>query len=474
MYKTNISRRALLRFASGLSVAGAATPFALNLAALTAASAQSTSVEADDYKALVCVFLQGGNDHANSVLATDQESWAAYQRLRTAGADISVPVPGLPGGALPVLPITGQAGRSFALHPELESVKDLFEQGKAAIVANTGPLIEPLTRSLYLNEQGQVPPKLFSHNDQTSVWQAFAPEGALHGWGGRMGDLLAAMNTEQSFTCISPAGNAVWISGNQTVPYQIGVAGPTAIDGVNGSVAWPSSVTDIFEQIITASSRNVFEQSLSQLTRAAIDAQQKLQAALLADELLPPVPTVPLTGQSNWLATQLRIVARIIGGRAALGMKRQVFLVTLGGFDTHDNQIDRHGPLLQEVSQAIQYFYSLMANNDVNASDKVTLMTASEFGRTLVTNGDGTDHGWGSHHFVVGDAVKGGDMYGRFPDYAVGGPDDVGGGRLLPNYSVDQYGATLARWFGVDDGMLGEIFPNLGNFGSERDIGFML
>jgi len=472
MHRINASRRAFLRYASSLSVAGAATPFALNLAALTAASAQTSSD--DDYKALVCVFLQGGNDHANSVLATDPESWATYQSLRTAGANISVAAVGQPDGALPITPTTVQAGRSFALHPELAPLKNLFDQGTAAIVANAGPLIEPLTRSGYLNEQGQVPPKLFSHNDQTSVWQAFAPEGALYGWGGRMGDLMAAMNSEQSFTCISPAGNAVWISGNQTVPYQISVAGPTAINGVNGGVAWPTGVTDILQQIITASSRNVFEQSLGQLTRGAIDGQQKLQSALIEDNALPPVPQVPATSETNWLATQLRIVARIIGGRAALGMKRQVFLVTLGGFDTHDKQIDRHAPLLQQLAQAIEYFNSLLANSNVNASNKVTTLTASEFGRTLVTNGDGTDHGWGSHHFVVGDAVKGGDLYGRFPDYAVDGPDDVGGGRLLPSYSVDQYGGTLARWFGVEDGMLNDIFPNLANFGSDRDIGFML
>ncbi len=472
MHKSHISRRALLRYAASLPLAGAAKPFALNLAALSAATAQT--VADDDYKALVCVFLQGGNDHYNSVLATDPESWSSYLSLRTAGANISVAPVGEPGGALPINPRFSQAGRDFALHPELAPIAALFEQGNAAIIANTGPLVEPLTRTNYLNEQGRVPPKLFSHNDQTSVWQAFAPEGALYGWGGRMGDMLAAMNDQQSFTCISPAGNAVWISGNQTVPYQIGVSGPTAISGVSGGVSWPQGVTEILEQIITASSSNVFEQSLGQLTRGAIEAQQKLQTALIDSDSLPPVPQVALTGRSNWLATQLRIVARIIGGRRALGMKRQVFFVTLGGFDTHDNQIQNHAPLLQELSQAIEYFNDLMKSESVAASNKVTLMTASEFGRTLITNGDGTDHGWGSHHFIVGDAVRGGDIYGRFPDYSVDSQDDVGGGKLLPNLSVDQYGSTLARWFGVENGMLNDVFPNLANFGSERDVGFML
>ncbi len=458
-----------MNLASRLSLAGAAAPFALNLATLSAAQAQT-----DDYRALVCVYLHGGNDHGNSVLATDADSWSIYQHLRSAGSDLTLPAPGESGGVIPINPASIQSGRSFAVHPLLSPVKTLFDQGNAAIVANVGPLVEPLSRTAYLNGSGLAPPKLFSHNDQTSVWQAFAPEGAVTGWGGRMGDLMASMNQSQSFTCISPAGNAVWISGRDTVPYQISVRGPTAIQGVYGGLNWPAPVSAIFEKIVTANqSHNVFEQSLSAVTRSAIDAQQRLQGALLADNILPAVPVVPLTGTRNWLATQLRIVARIIAGRQALGMRRQVFLVTMAGFDTHDNQISRHTPLLQELAQGIEYFSSLMAHPAVDAAQEATLATASEFGRTMAINGDGTDHGWGSHHFVVGGAVRGGDIYGQFPRYEPGGPDDVGSGRLLPNYSVDQYGATLARWFGVSDGMLDDIFPNLDNFSSLRDLGFM-
>lgn len=468
MKKFNASRRAFLNYSSRLSLAGAATPFALNLASLSAAQAQS-----DDYRALVCVYMHGGNDHGNTVLATDDNSWATYKSLRAAGSDVSLPAVGQSGGVLPIAPTTIQNERSFALHPVLDPVKTLFDEGNAAIVANVGPLVEPLTRTSYLNGSGLAPPKLFSHNDQTSVWQAFAPEGALNGWGGRMGDLMASMNNAQSFTCISPAGNAVWISGRDTVPYQVSVRGPTAIQGVYGGLNWPDPVSGIFEQIITANHDNVFEQSLSTLTRSAIDAQQRLQAALLDDSILPAVPVVPLTGTTNWLATQLRIVARIIAGRQALGMRRQVFMVTMAGFDTHDNQISQHTPLLQELAQGIEYFKELMSHPEVDAFSEATLMTASEFGRTLAINGDGTDHGWGSHHFVVGGAVQGGEIYGRFPDYERDGPDDVGSGRLLPNFSVDQYGGTLANWFGVDDGMLNDVFPNLRNFDSNRNLGFM-
>ncbi|MFK7996215.1 MAG: DUF1501 domain-containing protein [Granulosicoccus sp.] len=468
MNKINASRRAFLNYSSRLSLAGAATPFAVNLATLSAAQAQS-----DDYKALVCVYMHGGNDHANSVLATDPDSWAAYKSQRSDGTDLSLPAVGQSAGVLPILPATAQSARTFALHPVLDPLKALFDMGSAAVVANVGPLVEPLSRGGYLNGTALAPPKLFSHNDQTSVWQAFAPEGALTGWGGRMGDLMASMNNAQSFTCISPAGNAVWISGRDTVPYQVSVRGPTAIQGIYGGLNWPDPVSEIFEKIVTANYSNVFEQSLSAVTRSAIDAQQRLQAALLDDSILPDVPVVPLTGSRNWLATQLRIVARIIAGRQALGMRRQVFMVTMAGFDTHDNQISRHTPLLQELAQGIEYFKELMSHPQVNAFNEATLMTASEFGRTLAINGDGTDHGWGSHHFVVGGAVNGGDIYGRFPDYERDGPDDVGGGRLLPNFSVDQYGGTLANWFGVDDSMLNDVFPNLVNFGSNRNLGFM-
>lgn len=464
------SRREFLRYAARLSTAGVATPFALNLATLTAARATTT----DDYKALVCVFLLGGNDHANTVLATDQSSWSTYQSLRGAGSGVALGELNDQSVLLPINPRQPQPDRSFALHPELTALQSFFNQGDAAILSNVGPMIEPLTRESYLNETAQAPPKLFSHNDQTSVWQAFAPEGALFGWGGRMGDLLASMNEDSSFTCISPSGNSVWISGIDTVPYQVSVSGPTVIQGTQGGLSWPAGVSDLFETIVTRSSANVFEQAVAGVTRSSINAQRKLDNALIGSEVLDAIPVVPLTGQSNWLATQLRVVARMIAARADLGMKRQVFMVTLPGFDTHDAQLQRHPVLLQTLNQGIEYFMKQLSNPAVNAEECVTLMTASEFGRTLAINGDGTDHGWGSHHFIVGKGVNGGDIYGRFPNYERDGQDDIGSGRLLPNYSVDQYGSTLASWFGIGDSELDDIFPNLKNFGSARDLGFML
>ncbi len=468
-YPTHGSRRAFLKTASLASAAGyTAAPFAVNLATVSAAAAQS----ANDYRALVCVFLAGGNDHGNTVLATDDASWQTYNFLRPASG-IGLPRAGEPGGILPVAPQTPQANRSFALHPALAPIKTLFDAGQAAILANVGPLIEPLSKTDFRNKTGQRPPKLFSHNDQQSIWQAYAPEGARYGWGGRMGDLFASMNATQTFTCMSTSGNAVWLAGRDTVPYRVGNNGATEIGGLSGYLFGSTRASELMHQIVTESSANLFERSYAGVTRRAIDAQVTLNDSMIEAQSLSAVPTLPNNGGTNRLAAQLGAVARIIGGRSSLGTRRQVFYVSVGGYDFHSQQVANQGNKLAELAQAIAYFQTLLADPAINAVDETTLFTASDFGRTMASNGDGTDHGWGSHHFIVGGAVRGGDIYGRFPEIASDGADDVGRGRLLPQVSVDQYGATLARWFGVSESLLNDIFPNLGNFGSARDLGFM-
>ncbi|MCL4184223.1 MAG: DUF1501 domain-containing protein [Burkholderiaceae bacterium] len=465
MKRIDASRREFLRTASLLSALGpAGVPFAMNLAAIGAAAAQT----ADDYRALVCVFLFGGNDHHNMVLATDDASWAEYVRLRSTPPDpIALPAPGAAGGVLPIVPATPQSGRAFALHPNLAPVQALFDAGRAAVVANVGPLIAPMTKAQYNNGSVPRPPKLFSHNDQQSTWQAYAPEGARYGWGGRMGDLLASRNAASTFTCMSVSGNAVWLAGQSTLQYQVGPNGGIPIQGLSGSLFGSSSAGSVLRSIVTADRAHLFEREVNRVTTRSIEAQAALTAAML------PATSLEAAPQNNSLATQLLTVARVIGGRAALGAKRQVFFVSLGGFDTHDGQRVNQGNLLTRLGQALEYFDRLMANPAVNALNQVTLFTASDFGRTLTSNGDGTDHGWGAHHFVTGGAVRGKDVYGRYPLIGVNTDDDVGQGRLLPGVSVDQYAATLARWFGLSDGDLGEVFPNLRNFPS-ADLGFML
>ena len=466
---TQSSRRRFLRTASLLAPLGPAAPFALNLAAVGNAAAQSAS----DYKALVCVFLFGGNDHGNTVLATDTDSWNAYLELRGAGSSpIALPAAGTDGGVLPITPATAQSGRSFALHPSLGDLRDLFADGKAAVIANVGPLIAPMNRTDWDEQRVQRPPKLFSHNDQQSIWQAYAPEGARYGWGGRMGDLLASMNGAPTFTCMSTGGNAVWLAGEQTVPFRAGKNGATEITGLSGSLYGSSSAAGLYRDIVTEDSSQYFERAHASIVRRAIDAQATLNSSMIASDALEALPNAPGGGR-NGLAEPLNTVAPIIGARSALGVRRQVFFVSMGGFDTHDNQLGRHAGLMGSLGQALAYFQRLLADPAIDAAGAVTTFTASDFGRTMASNGDGTDHGWGAHHFVVGGAVRGGDIYGRFPVVGAGTPDDVGRGRLLPVQSVDQYGGTLASWFGVGSSLLGDIFPNLGNFGSSQDLGFM-
>ena len=476
MQNIPFSRRRFL--GSMLSLAGTtAAPFAMNLAAMGNAAAQS----AGDYKAMVCLFMAGGNDAFNTVLATDPTSWNEYTRLRNTGGADSIHLPGVgeTGGVLPIVPATAQTGRAFALHPQLAPLKDLFDNGRAAVVANVGTLIQPTTLAQYKAGSVALPPKLFSHNDQQSTWQSGSPEGASVGWGGRVADVAGSFNTHAMFTAISAAGNTVFLSGRQVRQFQVGQAGAVPIRGLSGSLYGSTGGAGALQAIINDAGSDLIEQEHVAVVQRAIASQSMLSGAMLAAGTggvpNPPPYVNPNTGVSgvNPLAVQLQTVARIIGGRGALGAKRQVFYVTLGGFDTHDRQKVLHADLMARLAHALAYFdTTLAALQGADLRRQVTTFTASDFGRTFSSNGDGTDHGWGAHHFVVGGAVKGRDIYGAFPVTGVGHALDVGSGALLPTTSVDQYGATLAKWFGVADSQLAEVFPNIGNF-SRRDLGFM-
>ena len=477
--KTTASRREFLRAASMLSIVGSsAAPFALNLMTMGSAAAQTAP---SDYKALVCLFLFGGNDHNNTVLATDSTSWSEYTRIRTTNeaGSIALPVAGTQGGVLPIVAKTTQTGRTFGLHPSLGPLKDLFDAGRVAIVPNVGPLIVPTTKVQYKAGSVPLPPKLFSHNDQQSLWQAYKPEGAAYGWGGRMGDLLAANNTNAVFTCVSAAGNAVFLAGRTVNQYQISASGAVAINNLNSGLFGTSANANPLKAIISNDRSNLFEKEHAVVVKRAIDAQGLLAAAILPAGATG-VPnasqyTNPNTGAlaNNALATQLQTVARMIGGRSALGAKRQVFFVSLGGFDTHDFEKTAHSDLMARLAHAISYFNTALTTlPGGDMSSNVTLFTASDFGRTFTSNGDGTDHGWGSHHFVVGGAVKGKDLYGAFPVTGLGHDQDVGSGSMLPTTSVDQYGATLAAWFGLSATQIADVFPNVVNF-SNRNLGFV-
>lgn len=470
------SRRQFLRTASLASMAGiSASPFLLGLNSL-AAMAQSTS--ATDYKALVCVFLQGGNDGHGTVIATDTESFNAFTLARSGAPGLAYPLAEL----LPITLRTPQSGRTFALNPSLNGVQNLFNAGRAAIVANTGTLIQPVTKAQVVSNTAPLPDSLFSHFDQTAAWQAIASNGGSSehvGWGGRVADLIESMgmNTNAMFTCISTAGIALFLSGETSFQLNVTSAGPIPISGLAQPLFGSQAGSDALSSILSAEEANLFAKEYEVVVQRSIEAQATLASAMLpAGPGGVPNPAQfldPMTNKltDNPLAISMQTVARIIGGRAALGVQRQIFYVQLGSFDTHDNQAPQHARLLTQLGQAFEYFDGLMTA--AGLSDQVTTFTASDFGRTLTSNSDGTDHGWGSHHFVVGGAVAGGDMYGNYPVIGTNQANDVGAGRLIPTTGVDQYAGTLARWFGLSDGQVRTVFPNFGNFGSSPYLGFL-
>ncbi len=466
------TRRAFLRRSTQLAVAGTALPFALNLAAIGEAAA----FNATDYKALVCVFLFGGNDHANTVISYDDPSYAAYSSIRGGTTGIALPKSALASTLLsPTTALAG--GLQYALNPAMSGLAGLFNTGKAAVQLNVGPLVVPLTKTQYASANRALyplPPKLFSHNDQQSVWQSSSPEGSTIGWGGNMGDLALSSNSNSLFTCISASGNAVFMAGDQALQYQVSTSGAVPINGVKSNIYNSAAVKTALTEIIQANRSQTLESEYAAVTKRSILAEGQVTSALAGSNLTTAFPT------GNSLADQMKVVARLIGARNALGAKRQVFFVSLGGFDLHDNLLANHPGLLTNVSAAMTAFYN--ATVELGVANQVTAFTASDFGRTLQSNGDGSDHGWGSHHFMVGGAVKGKAFYGSPPPMSVGSTSaaqdqqHVGQGRLLPSTAVDQYAATLAKWFGVADSELGMVLPNLKNFGGAAyptDLGFL-
>lgn len=443
-------RRAFLLRACALGATGAAAPLALNLAALGAAAAQAAP---PSYKALVCVFLYGGNDPFNTIVPVDDAAYRAYAAART---DIA-----LRRDTLRATALRGKAaapgGAQFALAPALAPLAPLYENGQMAVLLNVGPLVVPTTKAEYISARVPLPPKLFSHNDQQSYWQALAPEGAASGWGGRLTDLFASANAQRTFTGITAGGSTVLLAGHKVAGYRVGINGSTPIELLHRDMYGSSACTALLRQLITQPREHLMERELSRIAAQSIDADTRLRAAL-ADVAVPGDFGSPL-------AQQLKIVARIIGARQALGARRQVFFVSQNGYDNHTGLNDTHPALLRELGQSLAVFQQALTT--LGVADQVTTFTASEFGRTLGSNGNGSDHGWGSHHLVLGGAVNGGRSYGTHPEIALDGPGFVDNGRLLPTLAVDQLGASLGRWFGAGREDLRLVFPNLKNFDAD-------
>jgi len=479
------SRRGFIRQAACAALGTGALSSAIgDLRLINSAVAQSAI---NDYKALVCIFLSGGNDSNNLIIPTIPAEHDNYSAIRT--DVLAIPISGAPNVALQLTPDSSD-GHDYGLHPACPELAALFNDGKLAVLFNTGTLVFPMTRAQYRSGALQRPPQLFSHSDQVTQWQTSIPDRPpLTGWGGRCADLLAAVQPGAPISLsVTLAGANTFEVGNIVSQYSVTTSGAINLSSVTG--ARFQSLTNL----LALPYPNLQVQAYSDVGEHAIQTGGLLNATIAptsaANYWTVPFPTTvtsPTGGNpfSSRLASQLRMVARLIeaGNRSAanggFGMKRQIFFCEVGGYDTHSGQtpgsgqatVGSHANLLAELSQGMHAFQRAM--EQLNLSNKVTTFTASDFGRTFPCNGEGSDHGWGSHHLIMGGAVNGRRTFGTFPTLAVNGPDDTDTGRWIPTTAIDQYFATLATWFGVDGGNLSTVFPNLGRF-STPDLGLFV
>lgn len=460
---SNLTRRGLLKSTAALALQRVSIPMATSLGLMADAAAQS----ANDYKALVCIFLYGANDHYNTVIPYDVATHTNYYNIRkgtpTAGTVYDGIAIGRNALSATALSTALSDGRLMALNPEMSALKTLFENKRASILMNVGPLVVPTSRIQYDNKSVPLPPKLFSHNDQQAYWQSsFQTEGGAKGWGGRTADLLLSNNSKSTLTCISINGNALFLSGQNAISYQMSSTGATTINAIKGkSLFGSANCAAALQTLITQQSSLPMASDYTTVTKRALDTYDGIVTAIGATASASMNALFP-SSATNTLSAQLKMVARMIEQQATFGMKRQVFMVGMGGFDLHDFLATQHPALLQKLSSAMKEFDDAMTS--LGKGFQVTAFTASDFGRTLTSNGDGSDHGWGSHHFVMGGAVNGGKIFGTAPEIGLTHNQQVGSGRLLPSTAVDQLGAELAAWFGVSATDVKTVLPNSSNF----------
>lgn len=466
MKKTNhspmiLTRRAFLQSAGALAGVSAMSTFQ----GLGLSNALAQAAPVNDYKALVCIFLFGGNDGNNLIIPNDATRYSQYSSARggTANGGIAIAQSSLVG-------ITPKSGGLYGFHPQFAPLKSVWDAGKLAVLANVGPLVEPLTKSEYSQGAKARPEQLFSHSDQQVQWQAaISDQAARTGWGGRLADVIDVQNGASTMPMIaSIAGSAFFTIGNSPNTVALPSTGSFGLTGFTTSAA-STARQNALRELLLLNSSNEFVREADDIFAQAIDASNVINPVITGSttSLNSLFPT-PATGIGN----QLLQVARLINARATIGLKRQIFFVSLGGFDTHAGQINTQDGLFAQLAPAMKAFYD--ATVQMGVADQVTTFTLSDFGRTLkLASGGGSDHAWGNHHLVMGGSVLGGDLYGRYPDLTLGGPDDVStNGRWLPEVSVDQYAATLARWLGVSASDLPLVLPNIGRF-ANSNIGFM-
>jgi uncharacterized protein (DUF1501 family) len=444
----NPVRREFLKKVAQYSALGTAAPLALSLSSIAHASSSAAS----DYKAIVCVYLYGGNDYANTVVPFDATSYSLYNNLRSS---IALSRSSLANTVLtPSQALAG--GLSFALEPNLSPLMPLFTNNQMAVLLNMGTLIQPTTKAQYLAKSVPLPPRLFSHIDQQNFSQSLTNL-QVTGWGGRLEDFLMSNNSATTFSAISTSGNALFLSGGSTTQYQVSTNGPVSINALSGAPFGNAAISSALKSIITTPANQLLSDQLVTYASRSISAQGTLSSAIGSS-----TPFGTLFPANNSLASQLQIVARMIKANQSLGVKRQVFFVSLGGFDTHDHITTVHPQLMASLGSAIAAFQSAIAS--MSLTPNVLTFTSSDFGRTLTSNGDGTDHGWGSHHFAFGGPITTSKFIGTPPALANNGPDDVGQGRLVPTTSNDQFALSIGKWLGAADSDLKIALPNAQNF----------
>ena len=442
------------RFLLGASALGAATT-------VPGLGIMNAIAQTADYKALVCVFLYGGNDCNNTIIPAQSAEYAQYASPR-------------PGLAIPqgnLTPLNQGGTARFGLHPGLAPLQAIWDAGKLAVAFNVGPLVRPVTRAQYRADRSTRPMNLFSHDDQQNSWQTgIADQDARTGWGGRLAEQLMPLNGAAGVPlALSLTGNDVFLTSATSNGFALPANGTFGLQGFGTGQAEQAKYAAVqaLWSNAQAGTQRIMKAASEQMNRSVLGSQTLSTIANAANTTIQTA----FANINSGLAQQLSRAARIIAGRTQLAVRRQMFFVSMGGFDTHENQLVNHGNRLTELGAALRAFYDALAQ--LGIGDSVTTFTFSDFGRTLRQNGAGTDHAWGGHHFILGGAVRGGQTYGAFPTLALGGPDDTDSdGRWIPTTAVDQFGATLAQWFGVASAELAQIFPNLARF-PQANLGFM-
>lgn len=463
---TPSSRRRFLGQASCAAVSSLPvlnTLLNLKMASSVAAAAPGPT----DFRALVCLFFSGGIDSFNTLVPRGTAEHAEYAGIR---GDLALPLANL----LPITPLNSP-GLDLGVHPGMAGMQSLFESGKAAFVANVGTLVEPVTKAQYFDDTGKFPLGLFSHSDQIEQWQTSTPDvRSSRGWAGRMGDLLHSLNTNEKVSMnISLAGSNIWQSGETVYEYAVSADGAAALDGYDPTETSPWSITPhrtrAVDGQLALEYQHLLAEAFAAKKRDAMEAYQLFNAA--TSVALPQSVVFP----DGYLSRQFQRVAKAIAGHATMGHTRQTYFINVGGWDHHDDVINNMAEMVPEVSAAVAAFFAALQT--MGLDNAVTLFTASDFGRTLTSNGAGSDHAWGGIHFVAGGAVDGRKIYGQFPDLYEDNPLDVGRGRLIPTISVDEYFAELALWLGVPKGSLPLVLPNIERFyslsNSANPVGFL-